>query len=242
VANVVIGARMKERLVNEEIDRDLFHVIANWASADLRPVAPLDNPLLEEWNLHGKFVVGYSGNMGRVHEFDSIMGAARALRDDDRVVFLLIGGGAQRVQLEAVARRDGLANIRFRPYQPRELLAQSLSIADIHLVSLQAQLEGLVVPSKIYGVLGVGRPAIFIGSPHGEVGAELQSAECGICVNADDVQGLADAISTLASDHALRRRMGHNARCLYERRYERAIAFAAWEHLLDALNSTGVNR
>src|SRR6185503_4809828 len=108
------------------------------------------NILRREWNLQDAFVVGYSGNMGRVHEFGTILDAAERLKSSVNIVFLFIGEGAQRNWIEEEARRRGLENIMFKPYQPRKKLGLSLTIPDVHLISLRRSMEGLIVPSKFY--------------------------------------------------------------------------------------------
>ncbi|MCU1230195.1 MAG: glycosyltransferase WbuB [Acidobacteria bacterium] len=215
-ANVVLGDRMAERVPSRAV------VQHNWADGALRPIAR-DND--------GTFVVGYSGNLGRAHDFATITGAMRLLADAPSIRFVITGGGAQ---LESVKEAtDGLANVAFRPYQPRELLSESLSSADVHLVSLQPELEGLIVPSKIYGILAVARPAIFIGAADGEVGNMLTKNDCGVVVAPGDSAALARVIRDLASDRTRAGEMGRRGQALYESRFAPPIAFANWERILE---------
>src|SRR5262245_3258216 len=85
------------------------------------------------------------------------------------IVWLFIGGGALYRQFETEIRCRGLRSVQYQPYQPRDRLADSLSAADVHIVSLRPALEGLVVPSKFYGIAAAGRPTIFIGDKDGEI-------------------------------------------------------------------------
>jgi glycosyltransferase involved in cell wall biosynthesis len=203
-ANVVLGELMAARVPNAT-------VIHNWADANLAPLAT-HNP---------RFVVGYSGNLGRAHEFGTIIGAMKQLPD---VRFLFTGGGAQ---LENV-RRAASANAEFRPYAPREQLSESLSAADAHLVSLQPSLEGSIVPSKFYGILAVARPVIFIGARDGELARIIEEHRCGVVVGPGDVEGLKRAIAQVQADPE----MGQRGRALYLARYAPQHAFAAWENVL----------
>jgi glycosyltransferase involved in cell wall biosynthesis len=238
-ANVVLGARMRVRVTALGVDPKTIAVIPNWADgALLRPVERGANPLRAEWGLGDNFVVGYSGNLGRVHEFGTVLDAAEALRSHADIVFLFIGDGAQKAALATAAQERGLSNILFRPYQPRAALGQSLGAADVHLVTLRPELEGLVVPSKFYGVAAVGRPAIFIGDPEGEIGSVVREAECGMRVKQGDGARLAQAIMTLRDDLALRERMGANARRVFEERYDKAIAVEEWRRLLRDVAAT----
>ncbi|HET7434470.1 MAG TPA: glycosyltransferase family 4 protein [Thermoanaerobaculia bacterium] len=219
-ANVVLGDRMAQR-----VERAV--VIHNWAEASLHPIAREENALRREWNLGESFVVGYSGNLGRVHEFDAIAGAMQQSGEDIR--FLFIGGGAR---LEAVKRAAG-ANASFQPYQPRERLSESLSAADVHLVSAQPQVEGLVVPSKAYGILAVARPLIFIGDDDGEIARIVKRFDCGIVVPPGDANALATAIRELANDPQRAAAMGRRGRDAYLAHFAPERALAAWERVLE---------
>jgi len=218
-ANVVLGERMAAR-VPKAI------VIHNWADAALAPVAREVNPLRRKWGLGKTFVVSYSGNLGRAHEFETILGAMASLPE---IHFLFIGGGAK---LDSVKRQAG-ANATFLPYQPREMLSRSLSAADAHLVSLQPQLEGLIVPSKFYGALAVGRPVIFIGAHDGELARIIGEHRCGSVVAPGDAEGLAEAIQALAADPEAAAEMGRRGLEAYRAFFAPPRAFAVWEQTLE---------
>ena len=243
--NIVIGEHMQQRLRAEGIAEQKIAVIHNWTDdLAIRPVPNESNPLRNEWGLQGKFVVGYSGNLGRGHEFDTLLEAATALKDKPDIAFLFIGGGAGRIQLEHEARSRGLANIQFRPYQPRERLAESLSVADVHLVSLRPQLEGLIVPSKFYGIAAVARPVILIGDGNGQLGGMIQSGACGFAVAEGDHQQLTTHIRQIKDDPALAEKMGNNALALLRDKYTQALALAQWQRVLGdtAPNPTATTR
>jgi colanic acid biosynthesis glycosyl transferase WcaI len=210
-ANVALGDSMAARLPNAV-------VIHNWADASLHPV---DVP-------HDRFVVGYSGNLGRAHEVRTMLAAIRALRGDDDIEFVVTGDGAQ---LEAI-RAEQLPNVRFAGYAPRERLSERLSSADAHLVTLLPSLEGLIVPSKFYGVLAVARPVLFVGARDGELARIIQSYECGFIIEPGDGEELARRIRELASDRDRARAIGLRGRRLYEERFAPPIAFASWERVL----------
>ena len=202
----------------------------------IRPVAAADNPLRREWGLDGKFVVCYSGNMGRVHEFDTILGAAQRLASKAEAIgFLFIGGGAQRRMVEDEVRRRGLPNVQFRPYQDRAGLSFSLGVGDVHLVSQRPEVEGYVFPSKLYGILAAGRPLVFIGDREGEISLLVEREGIGVAVRQGDAAGLADQLLRLAGDAVLREAMGARARALLCERYDKKIAFKAWLELLREL-------
>jgi colanic acid biosynthesis glycosyl transferase WcaI len=226
--NVALGQAMASRI---DARGASVTVVPNWADGSaIEPVAPGDNTLRRQWGVAEHFVVGYSGNLGRAHEFGTLTGAMRLLKDDEAVRFVMIGAGAQLACVQQ--HTAGLDNVRFHPYQPRESLGRSLSVADVHIISLIPELEGLIVPSKFYGVLAAGRPTLFIGSPTGELAGLIARHDCGITVRPADEEGLARAIRELAADRERCERMGRNARALFEREYDRPIAMKRWEETL----------
>lgn len=236
--NVVIGFRMRDRLDAQGIAFNV-RVIPNWADGELvHPIEPDKNPLRIKWNLSEKFVIGYSGNMGRAHEFATILNAAELLRGDTAISFLFVGGGANRWSVEQAARQRGLENFFFKPYEPREALGLSLGVADVHLISLRPQLEGYVVPSKFYGIAAAGRPTIFVGDTDGEIGCEVQAGACGMCVAQGDFVRLASAIRGLHENAPLRKQMGFNARRVFETRFDRSVGIEKWCKLLEDVSGS----
>jgi colanic acid biosynthesis glycosyl transferase WcaI len=214
---------------------DRVRVIHNWSPALAATAAPApDNPCRRELGLRDEVVVAYSGNLGRAHRFESLLAAGEHLRDRRDLRFLIVGDGPQKAPVEAAARERGLANWSFLPLQPRERLADSLGAADVHVISLEPRLEGLIVPSKVYGVLAAGRPCIFIGAPDGEVAEILRRHDCGITVDPEDAVALVVAIEQLAGDPALRRRLGANARRASDAHFGAARALAQWREALEA--------
>ena len=236
-ANVVLGQRMAEVVARAGAQASGIRVIPNWADMEaIHPVAVADNPLRREWGLEGHFVVCYSGNMGRAHEFDTILDAAERLAVTAAGMrFLFIGGGAQRRLIEDAAQRRRLANVQFRPYQERDKLSLSLGVGDVHLVSLRAELEGYMFPSKLYGILAAGRPTVFVGDPQGEIALLVEREGIGVAVAHGDAVGLADTLTQLADDRSLRGAMGRRARALLCERYDKGIALKAWLRLLQEL-------
>lgn len=233
--NAVLGERMADMLRRQGVRDSQIHILPNWADGEvIYPVPAAENSLRADWGLGNRFVVGYSGNMGRAHEFDTVMAAADLLRDHTDIVFLFIGGGSQRDKVAQAAEVRRLANVIFQPYQPRERLGQSLSAADVHLVSLQPALEGLIVPSKFYGIAAAGRATLFIGDHEGEIARCLRQADCGLTVAPGDGTTLAREILALANDRERCAVMGRNARVLLEQRFERVTALRAWHHALDS--------
>lgn len=241
--NVVLGERMREKVKSAGIPSARICTIANWECGQvIMPVAKDKNRLRREWNLEDKFVVGYSGNMGRAHEFDTILRAANILSAQDNIVFVWIGDGAQRQWLERQASVWGLTNFVFKPYQSREHLYESLSLPDVHLISLLPALEGLIVPSKFCGIAAAGRPALFIGDSDGEIAVMLRKHGCGYSVRPGDYEALAGRITELSVNADKCRLLGLRARQIFEAKYEQHIALNRWEKLLQQSARVSVRR
>jgi glycosyltransferase involved in cell wall biosynthesis len=236
-SNVALGRIMAERLRAEGVAPDRITIIENWADGELiRPVLREDNPLLLEWRLEDKFVLGYSGNMGHVHEFETIIDAAERLKDEPGIAFVFIGDGIARRRLETEAAKRGLASVQFRSYQPADRLRWSLSVPDVHLVSLRPALEGMIVPSKFYGIAAAGRPVIHIGDPGGEIAGILERERCGWSFRIGDAGPLARWILELSYIRAEAAEAGQRARRAFDRRYARPYALNAWRVLLESVS------
>ena len=255
--NIAIGDRMAMEVCRLGVAPGKVRVIPNWS--DGRAICPIPaqhNHLRTKWGLRDKFVVGYSGNLGRAHDVSTILDAigmnareglvspvasssttdviCASVASDARVSWLFVGGGAQLQKLKAETDRHSDRDVMFRPYQPREALSESLSVPDVHLVTLRPALEGVIVPSKYYGIAAAGRPAIFIGDPDGEIARILKESDTGIVVAEGDGPALIRAVRELASNPERCEAMGRRARGLFEAKYDFAFAVEAWE---DAISS-----
>ncbi len=204
-------------------------VVHHWSDGgEIRPIDRQTNELRTEWGLRDKFVVGYSGNFGRAHDFSTLLEAADRLRDQSDIHFLMVGDGQQRKMVEAEVKRRRLQNVVFKPLQPIGVLSQSLCVADAHLVSLLPELEHCIIPSKFYGVLAAGRPTLFVGSLGGEVARVARDYDCGSAFEIGDAQGLAAGIVALRDDEERLRMLGDNARRLFENEYSIGIGVNSW--------------
>ena len=209
-------------------------MIENWADgAAITPKASKHSALRARLGIGDQFVVCYSGNLGRAHEFDTFLGAADALRNDSSVLFLMIGGGVKMEALRRAVAARKLPNFRFLPYQPRVDLADSLAAGDLHLVSLLPRLEGLVMPSKLYGILAAGRPMIFIGDSDGEIARLIRDVQCGVSVEVNAGAKLIATILRLKSDPTICAAMGNRARECFLSSYTLDNVLERWTTVLD---------
>jgi colanic acid biosynthesis glycosyl transferase WcaI len=235
-AVVALGDRMKRRLVEEKgAAADRVHVIHNWADCQAIEPGSKDNAFSRAHGLHDKFVVMHSGNVGLSQNLDLLVEAAARLQSRERLVIAIVGDGARRGPLQQMARQRGLANLRFFPYQPKELLHESFATADAFVVSLKRGLEGYIVPSKLYGILAAGRPFVAAVDPSCEPATIATSEECGIVAPPGDLDALVGAMAALHDDPARTRRLGENARRAAWR-YDRRAAVRAYHELFAGLS------
>jgi glycosyltransferase involved in cell wall biosynthesis len=241
-ANVVLGTLMRDYLKSRDIDADRLHIIENWSdSAAAAPKTTAQSELRERLELRNKFLVGYSGNLGRAHEHETIVAAANLLRDHADIAFLMVGGGAKMQLLQHLVAESGLDNFHFLPYQPRESLADSMAAADVHLACLLPDLEGLIVPSKVYGILAASRPVVFIGAARGEIAQLIQEAGCGESVRCGDGAGLARVLLELRNNPVRAEMMGRAGRSTFETRFTVERAVGRWKVLLDDMGISANN-
>jgi len=237
-ATVVVGDLMARKVESLGAPAARVHVIPNWCNdEDIRPVTQSENSLRQSWGLAGQFVFGYSGNLGRAHEFQTLLEAAERLRNEPRFIFLMVGGGKRFEELAQAVKRQGLTcSFRFIPYQEQKMLSYSLAAADAHWLSLNPKLEGLIVPSKFYGIAAVGKPIIVIGDKYGEIARLVQQHGCGIVVAPGDAEALADALRLLSSAPETISEMGHRARLMLDGHFTRQQALQRWRGLFDRLD------
>jgi glycosyltransferase involved in cell wall biosynthesis len=236
-ANVVLGEGMAEVLAGRDIPPGSTRIIPNWVDDDaIQPVDPKTNTLRLAWGLADVFVVGYSGNLGRAHEFDTLVAAAEQFRGRSDVRFLFVGGGFQKSALAERLHSRGLEGLAlFKPYQDQGALSLSLGIPDVHWISLRPELEGLIVPSKVYGIAAAGRPILCIASPDGEIARLVRRYDCGAVVEPGDSQGLVRVIDAMMQDPSLSAKWGRNARAMLDAAFTRRMALAKWRALLESL-------
>ncbi|HXV76594.1 MAG TPA: glycosyltransferase family 4 protein [Candidatus Polarisedimenticolaceae bacterium] len=222
---VALGETMATRLGEAGARR--VETVHNWADGEaIRPLPTDGHALRRAWGWNARTVVQYSGNMGLAHEFDTVLDAAAGLLHRPEILFAFVGGGPRRAEVEQQARRRGLRNVEFRPWVAQDRLGESLTAGDVHLVTLRPGLEGLLVPSKIYGILAAGRPTLYVGPARCEVGRIVEQGCCGIRVERGDAAELARCIERYADDRALRDEHGRAARETFERSFDRRRALS----------------
>jgi colanic acid biosynthesis glycosyl transferase WcaI len=222
---IVLGRCMQGRILAKGIELHKVTVIPNWADGrQIRPLEGDSNPFRTQHELAGKFVVLYSGNMGRAHDFTAIFAAMQRLADRKEIVFVFIGSGARRAELEAFLAKNPEVNAKVLDYVPRDQLQFSMAAANIAIVAVADGLEGLVVPSKLYGIMASGRPPLYLGPPSSEAALTIKEHACGWVIENHDVEGFVNAILGAYGDRSGAEQMGKRARQAFELEFDRPLA------------------
>jgi len=234
---VAIGETMESRLETKGADPMRMRVIPNWTDTTALAPEPRDNAWAREHGLVDPFVVMHSGNVGYAQDLDTLIRATTFLRDLDDLKVVIVGFGARHAEHMELSERIEADPVRFLPYQPREVLAESLSSADLHFVGLARGLSGYVVPSRLYGILAVGRPVVVAAEPDSETARVVQEVDCGIVVAPGRPDLLAAVLRrALAGEYDLAG-MGRRGREYVVRDAEREVALGRYRDLLDEVRA-----
>ncbi len=179
-------------------------VINNWTDDEAVVPLPKDSSgvraFRERYGLEGKFVIMYSGNIGLYYDLENLIEVIGRFKDRDDVAFAFVGEGAVKPKLEEYVRDNGLSNVSFIPYQPKDELVYSLNAADVHLVTNAKGIKGVSCPSKAYGVMAANVPMIGILEPGSEIWQVIEESGCGIVVETGAYGDIEDALACILAE------------------------------------------
>ena len=233
---IVLSECMLERVTAKlgEAAVARIDVIHNWADgAEIVPLTAESEKarFFAERNLSDlsdKFVVLFSGNLGLVNEFATVLEAARLLRHRRDIAFVFVGAGARGAEINSFVSQHRLENVIRLPYQARAELNRTLGASDVLLITLGDGLAGLSVPSKAYSNLAAGRPLLFVGDRRSSTATLINQHGCGAALANGASALLAETIVAWAADKPLVAAMGLRARALFEQRYNQPHAVKAY--------------
>ena len=232
---VVLSRDMRDYLIRWGLSPQKISVVPNWIDATLVQPIKTDNAFRREHGLGNKFVVMYSGNLGLSQRLDTVIDAAAKLKHRGDIRFLLIGDGASKRRLERVVVENSLSNVTFLGYQPKERLAESLSAADLHLITMHPNVLSYLMPSKLYGILASGTASIATAPAHTELAEIIEQHRVGFVTSPDDAGQLAERISWAADHRPALEQMGERAFQLAQLEFDRPIATGRFAALLEQL-------
>jgi glycosyltransferase involved in cell wall biosynthesis len=211
-AVIALDRFMAERVLRKRDIRGKLEIMPPWPHDGLLEVVEHEqNPFRAKHGLAGKFVVMYSGNHGPSNPIHTAIEGAKRLKHRTDIVFMFIGGGIQKKEVEA-AIAGGATNIVSMPYQPLDQIKYSLSAADVHLVTVGNEIVGIVHPCKVYGAMAVARPVLLLGPSPSHVADLLEKHGIGWQTAHGDVDGFVRTVeAAAATDRATREAMGRTA-------------------------------
>lgn len=234
--SLALGEMMRRRLIEDKgAPAARTEIIPDWVDTSAISPGPRRNPFSEAHGLDRAFVVMYSGNLGLSQGLESVVDAARILRDTPDIRFVLVGEGANKAALEARAAALNLPNVTFLPFVPQEGLRDAFASADVFLVPLQRGMAGYIVPSKLYGILAAGRPYVAAVEEDCEVAAITRAHQCGLVAEPGNAEDLARQIRVFHGDRDLAARCGANARAA-GLAYDRRVAVAKYMAVFTAVH------
>ncbi len=202
---------MKQRL-SEFVSGEKIEVVPVWSdNTFLKPVAKNLNPFVAEQGLKDKFVIIYSGNLGKTHPVESIVDLALLFRDNPAFFFLIIGEGNKKEQIAQRIASCGLTNCRLLPYQPAEVLPFTLSSGDLAIITLDEKASHLSIPSKTYNFLSVGAPLLGIAAPESELAKLIERYSVGQCFRASELAEMQQYILQLSENKLAHKSFSDNS-------------------------------
>jgi colanic acid biosynthesis glycosyl transferase WcaI len=235
---VDLGPRMRKRLaaygsgVRQE-------TLVPWALVEPARIQVPAPEVRAELFPGSKLALLYSGTLGRAHDYESILLLARACRrrSGDEIGITFACRGNRLRDLKAAVRPDD-TNVRFASFAETSELRQRLECADLHLLSLRPEWAGVVVPSKFFGSLAVGRPVLYAGPRDSEIATWIEQHDVGLVLTEENLESVADMLHGL--DPARLERWRENAARTYRQVFSRRVTADGWDRLLDDVASREV--
>lgn len=230
---IVLSEGFKRTLIEKGVPERQIAVIPVWLDPDgIRPLDRENSWRQEQGISEKKFVVLYAGTIGVVSGASMVADAAALLQDRPEILFLFVGEGEERPNVESRAKELGLLNMRFLPFQPRERLAEMQATADVGIVTLSPGRGRTSVPSKVLGYMAAGRPVIASVDANSDTATEIESGACGIVVPPGDSQALAKSIAELADNSKMATNFGKMSRRRFESHYSSGSVLQRLEKIL----------
>lgn len=232
----VISEGFRKNLLGKGVPESKLHVIPNFVDVEAITPLPRFNDFRRRQGLSEEFVALFAGNVGLSQGLETLLEAARLLEAQRDLLFLIVGNGAAKPGLVEQAERMGLENVRFLPYQPHEEVPLMYAAADLGLVPLRRGIAEESVPSKVLTILAAGRPLVAAVDCHSDTWQLVQQAECGLCVEPECAEQMADAVLSLYRDRERGRQMGARGRAFIEQGYTRKQVASLYEALFASVS------
>lgn len=243
---IVVGRDMQEtlknRFNNKKVPKNTF--INNWI--DEKEIYPLEqnNPKIVEfkkkYNLQDRFIIMYSGNIGLYYDLENIIKVIGKFNGIDDVVFVFVGDGTVKNKIENYVKENKLSNVTFIPYQDKADLVYSLNAADIHWVVNAKGIKGVSVPSKLYGVMAVGKPVLGVLDKGSEARLIVDECNCGLCTEPGNYDEIYKKIDFILNNKEEIKRLGINGRNYLESNLTKDVSINKYKNTIVSLDSNSI--
>lgn len=226
---IVLDEDMRTRLARWGLRPERIDIVPNWVDCSLVQPNKIDNSLRKKWEVSAEsLLVMHSGNMGMTQRLEVLIRSFQSPDVPENARLFLVGNGAKRPELEIEAK--GQKNITFLGYQPKELLGESLSAADLHVVSMDANITGCLAPSKLYGIMASATAVLAVVPRNNAVWKLIRENQLGWCVEPGDSEGIVNAVRS-ANDIGREglRAMGERGREFAMKNYDRQVCCELFE-------------
>ncbi|MFO1040180.1 MAG: glycosyltransferase family 4 protein [Planctomycetaceae bacterium] len=236
----VVTEGFRQNLLKMGVPEEKLSVIENWMPTATYSMAQPDEEFARQFDLVGRFVVMYAGNMGASQDMHTVLDAARRLRSEADIRFVLVGGGTQHDELVARVRNEGLSNVVLPGRYPPEKMPGMYAFASVLLVHLKPDsLSDVSIPSKTFAYMASGRPVLM--AVRGDGATFIEKNEFGITAEPSNATSLAAAVVKLRDmPAAVREEFGVNGRRAFDQRYCSQVQINRFERLLE--QTVGANR
>ena len=231
----VIAPSFRDNLVSKGVPVEKISIIPNFVDTEFIRPLPRANSFSQQHGLSDKFVITHAGNLGYVYDLDTMLNAASLLSSQKDILFLIVGNGVAKPELEKKAHELKLDNVRFIPFQPRESLPWLRASSDVQVSLYKNGAANDSFPSKIYEIMASGRPLLASSDGDSGVATLVKTAECGRCIEPGETEHLAEAILDLYRNPALRETMGRRGRRYAEENHSKQVVIDRYHDLLQRI-------
>ncbi len=208
---IVLGDDMRERIVVKGVAPARVAIVRDGTAIapQSAPTPELDPDVIRAIRGDFRFVLVHAGNLGFYGAWETLLAAARGL-ETDGIGLVFVGDGAERDRL--VARASGCKAVRFLPFFPAGKIPSVLAAGDVHVITVKLGLEGVVVPSKLYGILAAGRPVLVVSPLNTDAAQIVTRRGCGVAVDPDDPTEMIQEARRMSRDAGWVQQLGEAAR------------------------------
>jgi colanic acid biosynthesis glycosyl transferase WcaI len=237
---VVLGEDMRNRILSKGVNPSTVVVVRDGAEIDPADAStpPLDSEVLRAIRGTFQFTLLHAGNLGFYGAWDTLLTGAVSLAADG-VGLVFIGDGAERLRLEAAAAN--IPNVRFLPFFTANKVSSVLAAADAHIITIKRSLEGVVVPSKMYGILAAGKPIVAVAPRGCDVASLGEAKGFAICADPDDPAAFVQSVRQLSQNPAKLKEMAKSALAAAPQ-YERSAELAKLVNIIEEAAATREDR